>query len=156
MQRLSELRRDPWGIPTFKNGKRKRRQKEVKWGEESEKSKSYKPREKSIKKKVVSSAPSWVKRTQMEKSPLNMASGSFVDVQTQNKLGGRWHKGALGKSDWMSFFFLIKSKVESSAGSKTFPWQTLGRTGSSRMGTGKVEKLHHLPLCFIPLQIQFF
>lgn len=55
---MPELRRDPWGIPTFRNGKRKRRQREVKWGQESEKSKSYKPREKNIKKKVVRSVPS--------------------------------------------------------------------------------------------------
>lgn len=94
--------------------------------------------------------PRWKKRS------LNMANGSLMDVQTQNKLGRRaGHKGALGKSDWMSCFFLIKSEIESSSGSKIFPWQTLGRTGGSRMGTGKIEKLYRLPLCLIPLQIQF-
>lgn len=41
--------------------------------------------------------------------------------------------------------FSIKPPKESSAGNKVFLWQTLGRAGGSRMGTGEIEKLNHLP-----------
>lgn len=79
--------------------------------------------------------------TKMEKRRPDIANEFFGGCpDTQNK-----SEGGLGKSDWMNLIFLIKSEVESPAGSKVFPWLTLGRTGGSRIGTGESEKVHHLP-----------